>query len=53
VSILWNSISAKKFDFGGSRCGSAEKWWNEKINKIERSQVCSSARATLKKYDLF
>jgi hypothetical protein len=28
----------------GSRCGSAVKWSNKKINHIKRSQVCSSAR---------
>jgi hypothetical protein len=26
----------------GSRCGSAAKWWNEKINEIERSRVRST-----------
>jgi hypothetical protein len=30
----------------GSRCGSAVKWWNEKINEIKRSRVPSPARAT-------
>jgi hypothetical protein len=29
--------------FRGSHCGSAVKWWNEKINKIKRSRVCSPA----------
>jgi hypothetical protein len=33
----------------GSRCGSAVKWWNEKINEIKRSQVHSPARATFLK----
>jgi hypothetical protein len=35
-----------------SRCGSAVKWWNEKINKIKRSRVRSPVRATfcLKKF---
>jgi hypothetical protein len=28
----------------GSRCGSAVKGWNEKINKIKRSRVRSPAR---------
>jgi hypothetical protein len=31
----------------GSRCGSAIKWWNEKINENNRSWVRSPARATL------
>jgi hypothetical protein len=30
----------------GSRCGSAVKWWNAKINENKRSRVCSPARAT-------
>jgi hypothetical protein len=30
----------------GSRCGSAVKGWNEKINEIKRSRVCSPARET-------
>jgi hypothetical protein len=32
----------------GSRCGSGEKWWNEKIKKIQRSRVHSPALATYK-----
>jgi hypothetical protein len=31
----------------GSHCGSAVKWWNEKINENKRSRVCSAARANL------
>jgi hypothetical protein len=35
--------------FKRSHCGSAVKWWNEKINKIKRSWVCSPALATFYK----
>jgi hypothetical protein len=31
----------------GSRCGSAVKWWNEKLNESKRPRVHSPARANL------
>jgi hypothetical protein len=34
---------------GEPRCGSAIKWWNEKINETKRSWVLSTARATFKR----
>jgi hypothetical protein len=37
----------------GNRCGSAVKLWDEKINNIRRSRVCSPARATFQKIQMF
>jgi hypothetical protein len=37
----------------GSRCCSAVKWWNEKINEIKRSRVCTLGRATWASQDEF
>jgi hypothetical protein len=45
-AILKLRTTTKQMLLAGSRCGSAVKWRNEKLNKIKRSRVRSQARAT-------